>query len=232
VLAPDWGRFAPNTSWCDDWGIGGPLPSFVGIALDLACGGAGSLVPAAPRREKSHRGLPCGPATVFGLPGQRSGEGQPCKIPLENQGTSAVSAAGFEPTTPGSGVREKTSQGVAGGSKPSRIQQVADGDPSRGSPGFAPNIRSFGAIVVQDAEAGGSGSRPVGPYLTVREVAARLRVCTATAYRLCDTGKLAHIRVSNAVRVSTEALRKYLRGCEGRGGRVVGSTEPGGSERR
>jgi excisionase family DNA binding protein len=45
-----------------------------------------------------------------------------------------------------------------------------------------------------------------GPLLTVREVAERLRVCTATVYRLCESGRLWHLRVSNAVRVPLSLL--------------------------
>jgi excisionase family DNA binding protein len=36
---------------------------------------------------------------------------------------------------------------------------------------------------------------------TVREVAARLGVCTSTIYKLCAQGRLAHVRVANAIRV-------------------------------
>jgi excisionase family DNA binding protein len=38
--------------------------------------------------------------------------------------------------------------------------------------------------------------------LTVREVAALLRVSTATVYELCARGKLRHVRVLNAIRVA------------------------------
>ena len=41
-------------------------------------------------------------------------------------------------------------------------------------------------------------------------MAARLRVSTATVYRLCDRGELAHARVSNAIRVSAASLAAYL----------------------
>ena len=37
--------------------------------------------------------------------------------------------------------------------------------------------------------------------LTVREVAAKLRVCTATVYDMIEREELAHVRVSNAIRV-------------------------------
>ena len=53
-------------------------------------------------------------------------------------------------------------------------------------------------------------ARPVEPLLSVREVASRLRVSTATVYRLCDRGELIHIRVSNAIRVPPADLEAYL----------------------
>ena len=54
-----------------------------------------------------------------------------------------------------------------------------------------------------------AGSTPPGwsRLLSVREVATRLRVCTSTVYKLCTEGKLRHVRVSNAIRISETALR-------------------------
>jgi excisionase family DNA binding protein len=46
--------------------------------------------------------------------------------------------------------------------------------------------------------------------LTVREVAVRLGVCTSTVYKLCAEGKLAHVRLANAIRIAREALGAYL----------------------
>jgi excisionase family DNA binding protein len=46
--------------------------------------------------------------------------------------------------------------------------------------------------------------------LTVREVARRLRVSTATVYALCHRGELEHHRVSNAIRIPETALARYL----------------------
>src|SRR5712692_6618589 len=48
------------------------------------------------------------------------------------------------------------------------------------------------------------------PFLSVKEVAARLGVCRATAYRLCERGELPYVRVSNAIRVSLAAFAGYL----------------------
>ena len=47
--------------------------------------------------------------------------------------------------------------------------------------------------------------------LTVREVAARLKVCTATVYRICERGELPHLRISNALRIPLAALIDYVR---------------------
>jgi len=54
----------------------------------------------------------------------------------------------------------------------------------------------------------------VGPerLVTVREAAARLGVCTSTVYRLCAQGKLAHVRVSNAIRVPPIAVERLWHG--------------------
>ncbi|MFT3843370.1 MAG: helix-turn-helix domain-containing protein [Myxococcaceae bacterium] len=48
------------------------------------------------------------------------------------------------------------------------------------------------------------------PLLTVRDLAGRLRVSTATIYMLIERGELQHVRVSNAIRVTPEALAAYL----------------------
>lgn len=53
-------------------------------------------------------------------------------------------------------------------------------------------------------------------YLTVREVAERLRVNPSTVYQLVERGKLAHHRVGarrGAIRVSESDLTAYLESC-------------------
>jgi excisionase family DNA binding protein len=48
-------------------------------------------------------------------------------------------------------------------------------------------------------------------FLTVREVAERLRVCRATVYRMIDEGRLPAVRVSSGtVRVALENLVALL----------------------
>ena len=48
--------------------------------------------------------------------------------------------------------------------------------------------------------------------LTVKAVAARLGVSAATVYKLVDHGALAHVRVSNAIRVDALALEWFISG--------------------
>ena len=48
-------------------------------------------------------------------------------------------------------------------------------------------------------------------FLTVREVAKRLRVCTSTVYKLCAEGRLAHVRVANAIRVLPVDVQRQRR---------------------
>jgi excisionase family DNA binding protein len=50
------------------------------------------------------------------------------------------------------------------------------------------------------------GAGPDGGLLTVRDVAARLRVSTATVYKLCRRGVLRHVRVVNVIRVPRDAI--------------------------
>jgi excisionase family DNA binding protein len=70
--------------------------------------------------------------------------------------------------------------------------------------------------------------RPVGPHerlLTVPQVALRLSISAATVYSLVSTGALAHLRVSNAIRVRPADLEAYCQTVAARnraGPRFVG----------
>ncbi len=48
-------------------------------------------------------------------------------------------------------------------------------------------------------------------WLTVAEVAERLRVSRASVYALCERGELRHARVGNVIRVCIDALRTLER---------------------
>ena len=51
--------------------------------------------------------------------------------------------------------------------------------------------------------------------LTVRQVAARLRMHPATVYGLCERGELTYLRVSNAIRVSHDDLEAFVAAIKG-----------------
>jgi excisionase family DNA binding protein len=94
---------------------------------------------------------------------------------------------------------------------------------------IAPVSSSFAAPVLQGSRApGGAGPVVVQPLLTVKEVAARLRVCRATVYELCKGGRLGHVRVGNSIRIPEPSCGnltgKRDTACEGRPGACV---EPG-----
>lgn len=57
------------------------------------------------------------------------------------------------------------------------------------------------------ADAGSSG----GSFLTVAEVAARMRVSKMTVYRLVHSGELEAVRVGRSFRVPHAAVEEYLR---------------------
>jgi excisionase family DNA binding protein len=50
-----------------------------------------------------------------------------------------------------------------------------------------------------------------GNLLTVRDVAGRLGVSTATVYKLAARGDLPNVRVSNAIRIHPEDLAAYMK---------------------
>ena len=46
--------------------------------------------------------------------------------------------------------------------------------------------------------------------LTVREVADRLAVCTATVYTLCKQGRFRFIRVAGAIRIDPASVEAFM----------------------
>jgi excisionase family DNA binding protein len=76
----------------------------------------------------------------------------------------------------------------------------------------AGNHKAFAAPVLQGAAPARLRvlARGAERLLTVREVAERLGVCTATVYGLCTRGELPHVRVSNAIRIRPRDLDAVL----------------------
>jgi len=76
---------------------------------------------------------------------------------------------------------------------------------------MGPSLGAFGPPVVHAGRP--PALRPVGTpeeFLTVPEVARRLRVSRSTIYALCSKGRLPHARVSNAIRISWNAVEALV----------------------
>ena len=65
------------------------------------------------------------------------------------------------------------------------------------------------APVMQESGTCSAGLR----LLTVKEVAARLRVSTVTVYSLCEQGRLPYVRIStHAIRIAERDIAGFVRG--------------------
>ena len=140
--------------------------------------------------------------------------------PSSNRKVVSVGAAGFEPTTSCTQISDGTVAGSSSGSQPSVIVRDRSRVTVQSSQPLADFRKRFDTPVLP----GGRGKRseqPTSPslrllqaarvsLLTAKEVAARLRVCTATAYKLCASGALPHVRVLNAVRVVEGDLERFV----------------------
>ena len=100
------------------------------------------------------------------------------------------------------------SQGLTIDNEGSGIHEVNHSNPSNASQTLAAETKKFAALVLHDSElravSGGNA------LLTVREVAAILRVCRDTVYRLCAKSELPHVRILNAIRIAPADLDAFL----------------------
>ena len=106
---------------------------------------------------------------------------------------------GFEPATPSLG---KYESGIAGVNNASQLVgniQIDDDAPSQRTPWEATIRKDFAFPLLPDLSAS----------LTVKEVAARLRVCASTIYRLCPTVELPHFRIGASIRLREAHLRAF-----------------------
>jgi excisionase family DNA binding protein len=90
---------------------------------------------------------------------------------------------------------------------------LGEGKGVRNSRPFTRFPEAFGPTLVQAARSADFKTHRDVPValVTVREAAARLRVSPVTVYRLCGEGKLKHSRVSNAVRIDSAEVDRFLR---------------------
>ncbi len=144
--------------------------------------------------------------------------------PIATLGISSAGDTGFEPVAFGSGgrpaglpPRHTPSQGRV---TPTDGHGSESGKSQAGTPFLTPSstrllpglCKPSSPTVNLRAVRGGAED-----LLTVREVAARLAVSTATVYALAKRGEMPHVRVSNAIRVAPEDLEAYVAAQKQRG---------------
>ena len=66
-------------------------------------------------------------------------------------------------------------------------------------------------MVPSNVDPSGPGGDDEVQFLTVAEVAARMRVSKMTVYRLVHSGELEVVRVGRSFRVPDDAVQEYLR---------------------
>jgi len=106
---------------------------------------------------------------------------------------------GIEPATLSLGKYESGIAVVNSASQPVGNIQIDDDAPSQRTPPETTIRKDFASPLLPDFSA----------LLTVKEVASRLRVCTAPIYRLCTTGELPHLRVGATIRIREADLRAF-----------------------
>ncbi len=106
---------------------------------------------------------------------------------------------GVEPATLSLGKYESGIAGVNNASQPVGNIQIKVDASSRRSPLEATIRKDFASPLLPDFR----------PSLTVKEVAAWLRVCTATVYRRCAAGELPYFRVGASIRIRQEDLAAF-----------------------
>jgi len=131
----------------------------------------------------------------------RDGVGEPCNVTaLEWSGRQDLNLRPLGPEGPNADPHGVVPVHLE--SYPFDNTEVAGGAGSHTLAPLPPAATPFGALVVRGE---------VRQLLTVREVAARLRVSRATVYGLVQAGVLPALRVSNSIRIPTESLTGAVR---------------------
>src|ERR1700687_713878 len=94
------------------------------------------------------------------------------------------------------------SRGVLPSDKPLEFQGRGEPGPVHSVPSSPSITARFGAYLVPTSE-------PVGRLFTVKELAARWAVCTATIYSLAKSGRLESLRIGNSIRFTVSAVVGY-----------------------
>jgi excisionase family DNA binding protein len=136
----------------------------------------------------------------------------PGEEPAGDGGLAMVGVAGFEPTTSCSQTAGSAVAGARSGSQGVGMIQERDRAGVQPSQALTANRRDFTSPVLP-RQTGGRRLRSTDSgdeLLTIKEIAAQLKISTATVYKLVDSGALRHSRILNAVRVSRRDLHEYV----------------------
>lgn len=117
---------------------------------------------------------------------------------------------GFEPTPSWSRTGERGRPAGESGSQ--GVDFVRSAGPAGVQPSQAVGAfsKSFVASLVTDSAVAPVPAGYAEDLLSVAQVAARLRVSNATVYGLVERGALAHVRVSNAIRIAPADLAAFV----------------------
>ncbi len=150
---------------------------------------------------------------VIGTPVVRKGSGTqedagtPSAFALEIPASLLAGCTGLEPVASGVTASEFSLGDGGQGSQAVGNTRAESCEGSPVSPRLADIFRPFGIPLVSSSD---GAAAALEPLLTVREVAKTLKVSTSTVYQACADGGMAHVRVSNAIRVSPDGLAEYL----------------------
>jgi excisionase family DNA binding protein len=121
--------------------------------------------------------------------------------------TGRARSTGAEPVTSGVTGLSSTSAGLSETFNPLTLLGLSEAESVPRRRPFSPFPAPFGPTLAQ----GRHRKATAVQFLTVREVAAKVRVSAATIYALCAQGKLPHMRVSNSLRLALDDIEAFLR---------------------
>jgi len=93
-------------------------------------------------------------------------------------------------------------RGVLPSGKPLEFQERGEAGAVHSVPASPSITTRFGAYLVPTSE-------PDGRLFTVKDLAARWTVCTATVYSLAKSGRVESLRIGNSVRFTMAAVAGY-----------------------
>src|SRR5215472_9430960 len=134
-------------------------------------------------------------------------------VTQRNRDLRMVGATGFEPATTCTPIETVDRPGGSSALQLPVKNQNSGSRAFQPSQGLAPFSQNFAASLLLGQKSSAPEPLPVGDaerLLTVKQVAKRLQVSTATVYKLCEKGEFAHVRILNSLRVAPADLSDFI----------------------